>query len=153
MLILGSGGAGLLAALHALRANPALRVVLASKGLVGKMFDVPAESAAAYLFTARMLLRQEYDPVAEEYAQKAVALDPKLLAELKQLLGQVAKTIHQQPNRVRGAMNAFVIAVGSYVSELTDTALETVQALERLRELNRWAATCPDLDAFRVSDY
>lgn len=43
-----------------------------------KMFDVPADSAAAYLFTARMLLRQEYDPVAEEYAQKAAALDPKL---------------------------------------------------------------------------
>jgi tetratricopeptide (TPR) repeat protein len=44
----------------------------------GKMFDVPADSAAAYLFTARMLLRQEYDPVAEQYAQKAAALDPKL---------------------------------------------------------------------------
>ncbi len=44
----------------------------------GKMFDVPADSAAAYLFTARMLLRQEYDPIAEQYAQKAVSLDPKL---------------------------------------------------------------------------
>src|SRR5580765_3506947 len=44
----------------------------------GKMFDVPSDSAAAYLFTARMLLRQEYDPVAEEYAQKAAGLDPKL---------------------------------------------------------------------------
>jgi tetratricopeptide (TPR) repeat protein len=43
-----------------------------------KMFDVAPDSAASYLFTARMLLRQEFDPVAEEYAQKAVALDPKL---------------------------------------------------------------------------
>jgi tetratricopeptide (TPR) repeat protein len=43
-----------------------------------KMFDVPADSAASYLFTARMLLRQEFDPVAEEYAQKAATLDPKL---------------------------------------------------------------------------
>ena len=43
-----------------------------------KMFEVPEDSAAAYLFTARMLFRQEYDPVAEEYAQKAVTLDPKL---------------------------------------------------------------------------
>src|SRR5215470_9018822 len=42
------------------------------------MFDVQPESAAAYLFTARMLLRQEFDPIAEEYAQKAIALDPKL---------------------------------------------------------------------------
>src|SRR5712664_2338600 len=30
-----------------------------------KMFAVPAESAASYLFTARMLFRHEYDPVAE----------------------------------------------------------------------------------------
>lgn len=44
----------------------------------GKMFDVPPDSAPSYLFTARMLLRQEYDPVAEEYALKAAALDPKL---------------------------------------------------------------------------
>ncbi len=44
----------------------------------GKMFDVPPDSAASYLFTAQMLLRQEFDPVAEEYGQKAVALDPKL---------------------------------------------------------------------------
>jgi tetratricopeptide (TPR) repeat protein len=43
-----------------------------------KMFDVPDESAASYLFTARMLLRQEFDPVAEEYAKKASEIDPKL---------------------------------------------------------------------------
>jgi tetratricopeptide (TPR) repeat protein len=43
-----------------------------------RMFDVPPDSAAAYLFTARVLLRQEFDPIAEEYAQKATALDPKL---------------------------------------------------------------------------
>ncbi|HUC30493.1 MAG TPA: tetratricopeptide repeat protein [Candidatus Acidoferrum sp.] len=44
----------------------------------GRMFDVPPDSAASYLFTARMLLRQEHMPIAEEYAQKAAALDPKL---------------------------------------------------------------------------
>ena len=43
-----------------------------------KMFDVPSDSAVSYLFTARMLLRQEFDPVAEEYAQKAATIDPKL---------------------------------------------------------------------------
>src|SRR5271170_3887282 len=53
-----------------------------------KMFDVPAESAASYLFTARMLLRQDFGPIAEEYAHKAVELDPKLpLAH--QLLGEL----------------------------------------------------------------
>jgi fumarate reductase flavoprotein subunit len=36
ILILGSGGAGLFAALHALKANPHLDVTVASKGLLGK---------------------------------------------------------------------------------------------------------------------
>ncbi len=49
-----------------------------ARGAFARMFDVPADSAASYLFTARMLLRQEFDPIAEEYAQKAVALDPRL---------------------------------------------------------------------------
>lgn len=49
-----------------------------SRSAFARMFGVPAESAASYLFTARMLLRQDFGPVAEEYAQKAAALDPKL---------------------------------------------------------------------------
>jgi tetratricopeptide (TPR) repeat protein len=49
-----------------------------ARAAFAKMYGVPAESAASYLFTARMLLRQDFGPVAEEYAQKAVALDPKL---------------------------------------------------------------------------
>jgi fumarate reductase flavoprotein subunit len=36
ILIIGSGGAGLFAALHALKANPDLDVTIASKGLLGK---------------------------------------------------------------------------------------------------------------------
>jgi fumarate reductase flavoprotein subunit len=36
ILILGSGGAGLLAALHAQKANPALKITVAVKGLLGK---------------------------------------------------------------------------------------------------------------------
>ena len=36
ILILGSGGAGLFAALHASRANPDLDITIAIKGLLGK---------------------------------------------------------------------------------------------------------------------
>src|SRR3954469_9582674 len=36
ILILGSGGAGLFAALHAQQANPALSITVAVKGLLGK---------------------------------------------------------------------------------------------------------------------
>jgi tetratricopeptide (TPR) repeat protein len=43
-----------------------------------KMFGVPGDSAASYLFTARMLLRLDFGSVAEEYGRKAIALDAKL---------------------------------------------------------------------------
>jgi len=51
------------------------------------------------------------------------------LAELKQLLQRVQKTIHQQPDRVRYVMNGFVIAVGSYVKSLTELALKTAEKI------------------------
>jgi hypothetical protein len=47
------------------------------------------------------------------------------LPRLKELLGRVEKTIHEQPNKVRYCMNGFVIAVGSYVPALTEAALKT----------------------------
>jgi tetratricopeptide (TPR) repeat protein len=37
-----------------------------------KMFGVPPDSAAAYLFAARMLLRLDFGPIAEEYGLRAV---------------------------------------------------------------------------------
>ncbi len=53
-----------------------------------KMFAVGPDSAASYLFTARMLFRQEFGPIAEQQVQKAIAVDPKLpLAH--QLLGEL----------------------------------------------------------------
>ena len=53
-----------------------------------KMFQVAPDSAAAYLFTARLLLRLDFAPVAEEYGKKAIELDAKLpLAH--QVLGEL----------------------------------------------------------------
>jgi len=43
-----------------------------------QMYGVAPDSAAARLFLARMLLRQGYDPIAEQNAQQAAAMDPKL---------------------------------------------------------------------------
>lgn len=51
------------------------------------------------------------------------------LAELKRLLERVRKHIHQAPNDVRYQMNGFVIAVGSYVKSLTDTALQIAEKI------------------------
>jgi 3-methyladenine DNA glycosylase AlkD len=53
-------------------------------------------------------------------------------AELKKLLKRVEKNIHDAPNRVRYAMNGFVIAVGSYVAALTDLATETAKKIGKV---------------------
>jgi tetratricopeptide (TPR) repeat protein len=52
-------------------------------------YGFAADSAAAYLLAARMLLRREYVPVAKEFANKALELDPQIpLAHA--LLGEIA---------------------------------------------------------------
>jgi 3-methyladenine DNA glycosylase AlkD len=51
------------------------------------------------------------------------------LAELKQLLDRARKTIHAQPERVREAMNHFIIAVGTYVAPLTKEAIKTGESI------------------------
>ena len=59
-----------------------------SRKAFAKMFAAPPDSAASYLFTARMMLRFDFALPAEEYAMKAVELDPKLpLAHM--LLGEI----------------------------------------------------------------
>jgi hypothetical protein len=55
------------------------------------------------------------------------------VAELKRLLQRVQRTIHQAPNGVRYVMNAFVIAVGSYVSALTDAAIATGEKIGEVK--------------------
>lgn len=49
-----------------------------------------------------------------------------------QLLDQVAKEINQAQNRVRYTMNGFVIAVGSYISELTPKAQDIAIQIGRV---------------------
>ncbi len=51
------------------------------------------------------------------------------MAELKQFLQRVQKTIHEQPNRVRYVMNGFVIAVGAYVQSLTELAIQVAEKI------------------------
>ncbi|WP_428330632.1 DNA alkylation repair protein [Mucilaginibacter sp.] len=51
------------------------------------------------------------------------------IAKLKALLNRIEQTIHSSPNRVRQAMNGFVIALGTYVAPLAD---ETIAAAHRI---------------------
>ena len=46
------------------------------------------------------------------------------IATYSKLLDQVAKNIHNAQNRVRYAMNGFVIATGAYITALTDKSLK-----------------------------
>jgi 3-methyladenine DNA glycosylase AlkD len=54
------------------------------------------------------------------------------LAELKRLLQRVETSIQGAPNHVRYAMNSFVIGVGCYVKELTDTAMKTAKTIGKV---------------------
>jgi 3-methyladenine DNA glycosylase AlkD len=66
------------------------------------------------------------------------------LPELKRLLQRVQQSIHQQPNKVRSAMNHFVIAVGSYVAPLTELALQTGEKIGKVSvDMGNTACTVP----------
>ncbi len=54
------------------------------------------------------------------------------LEEYKALLLRVEKSLRHSPNRVRSAMNGFVIAVGCYVEALTDFALEVATRIGKV---------------------
>jgi predicted Zn-dependent protease len=51
-------------------------------------YNFPPDSAPAYLLAARMLLRREFLPVAQDFTQKALALDPQL-PQAHALLGEI----------------------------------------------------------------
>lgn len=69
--------------------------------------------------------------------------------ELERLLSRVQKTIHQQGDRVKYAMNGFVIAVGSYVMALTEKASATAAAMGTVMvDMGGTACKVPDAAAY-----
>ena len=54
------------------------------------------------------------------------------LAEIKSLLQHLAKSIHQQPNRVKYVMNSFVIAVACHVKPLHKLAVATANGIGKV---------------------
>ena len=67
-----------------------------------KCFRFLPDSAAAYLFTARLLLRLDFAPVAEEYGKKAIELDAKL-----PLAHQVLGELYLYENKLSEATTQF----------------------------------------------
>jgi superkiller protein 3 len=60
-----------------------------SREVFARMFKVPASSASAYLINAQMMMRQQFEVLAEQELQKALALDPKL-PQINFLLAEIA---------------------------------------------------------------
>src|SRR6266446_4311362 len=115
-----------------------------------KMFAVPADSAASYLFTARMLLRQDFAPVAEEYTKKAVELDPKLpLAH--SLLGELYLYKSRLPEAVEQFQKELELNPGeaAVYYKLADvySRLQKYEEAERLLQRSIW------LDATSTGPY
>jgi tetratricopeptide (TPR) repeat protein len=116
----------------------------------GRMFDVPGDSAAAYLFTARMLLRQDYDPIAEEYAEKAAALDPKLPL-VHFLLGEIYTYKSRIPEAIAEFQKEMTINPGNAATyyKLADaySRVQKYDEAERLLQRSIW------LDATTTGPY
>jgi tetratricopeptide (TPR) repeat protein len=122
----------------------------AARGAFAKMFGVPADSASAYLFTARMLLRFDFGPIAEEYGKKAIALDPKLpLAH--ELLGELYLYQSRIPEAIQQLEAELAINPGSAVTyyKLADaySRVERFNDAERLLQRSIW------LDATSTGPY
>jgi len=159
VLIIGSGGAGLLAALHASRANPDLRIVLASKGLIGKsgctrmvqggynaVLD-PADSLDLHLLDT---LRGGGFLNNQELAQTLIDGAPRMIRELETVVGcffdrRADGRIHQKAfagqsfDRTvhRGDLTGIEI-----VGRLRDALFNTrVQVLEEVRALDLLRST------------
>ncbi|MGF7180832.1 putative Zn-dependent protease [Tunturiibacter psychrotolerans] len=70
-----------------------------ARRIFAQQYKLPADSAAAYLFMGRMLLRRNYPVESEQMTRKALELEPRLpLAHL--LLGQLALSRSQAAEAV-----------------------------------------------------
>ena len=106
-----------------------------------RMFDVPPDSGAGYLFTSRMFFRQEFTPIAEEYAQKAISTDPKLpLAH--ELLGEIHLFESKIPEAITDFQQELAINPGSAPTyyKLADaySRIQKYDEAERLLQRSIW---------------
>ena len=80
----------------------------------------------------------------------AIKADDELyIPALKKLLTVAAKNIHSAPNRVRLTMNGFIIAAGSYITSLTDDAINTAKKIGTIKvDMNGTACKVPDAEQY-----
>lgn len=66
--------------------------------------------------------------------------------QMKDLLDKVVKSIHEQPNEIKAAMNGFVIAAGSYLPKLTASAKAAAKKIGTV-EVDQGNTACKTPDA------
>ncbi len=113
----------------------------AARGAFAKMFDTPPDSAASYLFSAQMFVRHGINVVAENYSQKAIALDPRLpLAHY--LLGELYLSQLKYPEAVSELRKEMEINPGYagvyYKLADAEMRLEKYEDAERLLQRSLW---------------
>jgi 3-methyladenine DNA glycosylase AlkD len=76
----------------------------------------------------------------------AVRLDHELdLSMYDRLLDRISQDIHQAPNRVRQTMNAFIIAIGTYISSLTEKCITVARKIGKVTvDMHGTACKVPD---------
>jgi tetratricopeptide (TPR) repeat protein len=101
-------------------------------------FGFPAESAEAYLVTARMFLRREFPDQSAEFAQKALELNPTLPGA-HQLLGEIALAKADLPLAVKEleAEEKLNPLDGSMYDRLGDAYVRNGQFEEARQALNK----------------
>jgi hypothetical protein len=68
---------------------------------------------------------------------------------LKMLLDRVVKTIHSEKNRVRSMMNGFIIALGIYVTSLTEEAINAAKTIGSVTvDMDGTACKVPDAQTY-----
>lgn len=71
------------------------------------------------------------------------------LKQIGALLGRIMKTIHTSPNRVRYAMNSFVICCGTYVAPLADKAMAAARKIGRVEvDMGKTDCQVPDAESY-----
>ncbi len=102
-----------------------------------RLFAVPADSAAAHLLAAELMLKREYEEEALEQARKALALDSKLPGA-HFILGEIAIAHHQLEE-----------GIGEFSKEISlnpNFSMAWYRLGEALSRQEQWAAAIPNLE-------
>jgi tetratricopeptide (TPR) repeat protein len=102
-----------------------------------RLFGVNADSAAAHLLAAELMLKREYEEDALAQAQKALALDPKLPGA-HFMLGEIAA--------FRGSLDEGIAEMGKEIEINPNFSMAWYRLGEILARQERWPAAIPNLE-------